>query len=81
MRNEECRSTRSCNSSGNWSDSLSAGTGDEGGVSRSVVYDEELGFEGEEEARARESRHERAPFVGISNGVDAKRAFLLESVI
>ena len=72
MRNEEYRLTRSCNSSGNccdsscWGNLLCAESGDEDGVSRRVVRDEELGFEGEEEARARDSRHERAPFVEVS---------------
>lgn len=76
MRNEECRLTRSRSSSGNWFDLFSAETGGEGGVLRCVVCDEELGSECEEEARARDSRHERAPFVGASKAIDGICAFL-----
>ena len=47
--------------------SLSSEAGDEGGVSRCVVCGEELELEGEEEARAIDSMHERAPFVGVFN--------------
>lgn len=57
---------------------LRADGGDEGGVCVLLPCGEDLRSEGEEEARANNSRQDRAPFEGVSMLLDSGGAFFLD---
>lgn len=82
MRKEEWRFIRSCSSSGSPLVSSHLGleqeadTGDEGGVSCSRAEEGELEVDGDEGGNERDSRRDRAPFVGVSAVTSTNRTRL-----
>ena len=88
MRNDHCRLTRSCSSSGisqisfeiSSESELCAVMGEEGGVSIRCECADELRDEGGGDLRTNDLRHVRAPLVGVSVVVD-RRALFFRSLL
>lgn len=85
VKKDECKSMRSCNSSGSssgastWfggSSGVSGWTGDDGGVSTCDNDGVDCRSLQGEEMRSSDSRCWRAPFVGVSIGVEWRKTFL-----
>ena len=82
MRKDEWRFIRSCSSSGSPLVSSHLGfeqegdAGDEGGVSCSRGEEGGLEVDGNEDSNERDSRRDRAPFVGVSAVTSANRTRL-----